>query len=39
MKHIQIVFEDKEYEKLLKIKSKKSWREFILEKCLEEEKW
>jgi len=32
MKTINVSFEEKEYEKILKMKGKKSWREFILKK-------
>lgn len=30
MKSINVVFEDKEYDKLIKSKGKLSWRQFIL---------
>jgi predicted CopG family antitoxin len=31
MKTLNVVFEDKEYEELTKMKGKKAWREFILQ--------
>ena len=31
MKTINVTFDDKEYEKLLKTKGKKSWHDFIME--------
>lgn len=36
MKSINVSFENKEYEKLLKSKpAKKSWHDFILDRCLD----
>ena len=37
MKTINVSFEDKEYEKILKVKKEISWREFILNKVKEAE--
>jgi hypothetical protein len=36
MKHLNEVFEDAEYDRLLKAKNGSTWRKFILEKCLGE---
>lgn len=37
MKTLHIPFEDEEYEKLISVKGKKTWREFIIEKLLNKE--
>jgi predicted CopG family antitoxin len=35
MKWLHVAFEDEEYERLKRLKGKRSWRQFILELALE----
>ena len=34
MRSVNIIFEDSEFDELIKIKGREKWREFILRKCL-----
>lgn len=38
MKEVRLILEDEEYEKLIKLKDGKSWKEFLIEDKLKEKK-